>query len=407
MKEKDIELLEVEKKDQNIELSLFEDEEDEKREEILEEEDKDKVRLINVLDRLKNKLDQKDKKKIVDVYLTNEDFEKQLMKDKEKRNVILSKRSKCCYKFSLFLFTSIFLTGSFIIASLKKSSWNIFFTSLKCFIDISCDKDDFIKQANFYHYFLEQLLREPVDLNLIMFWNLIGESLLKSIGFRITAIIFLVFNSTILTIIYNISYDNYNKEAFTYSFLKIIALFFIWFAMAVFFGASTLLAQRKFIDFYSLFDYQATEEEIEASYKKLESELVIINNTNDIYDNNNEKVEGLINSKDEDDIINIELIKDQDVKVLDAKEQIKKIKEKMRKKNFDSFLLFSLANILGYMGKYGIGIGFKYYQQNNIFVNNETVFNNTIDKNIINITNYFYSNNSTDTPITNKTEINF
>ena len=147
-------------------------------------------------------MDQKDKKKIVDVYLTIEDLEKQLMDNKEKRHTFLSKTSKYCYKFTLSLITSIFLVGSFIIASLKKSSFDIFSTSIKCFVDISCDEDDFAKQANFYHYFLEQLLREPIDLNLIMFWNFLGELSLKSIGFRKTSIIFLVLNSSILIIIY-------------------------------------------------------------------------------------------------------------------------------------------------------------------------------------------------------------
>ena len=196
MKEKDIDIEEGEEEAQNDNILFYEDEEKLKREEVGEE-DKDKGRLINVLDRLKKRLDQKDKKKIVDVYLTTEDLEKQLMDNKEKRHTFLSKTSKHCYKF-----TSIFLVGSFIIASLKKSSFDIFLTSLKCFVDISCDKDDFAKQANFYHYFLEQLLREPIYLNLIMFWNFLGELSLKSIGFRKTSIIFLVLNSSILIIIY-------------------------------------------------------------------------------------------------------------------------------------------------------------------------------------------------------------
>ena len=260
----------------------------------------------------------------------------------------MSKTSKHCYKFTLSLITSIFLVGSFIIASLKKSSFDIFSTSIKFFVDISCDKDDFAKQANFYHYFLEQLLREPIDLNFIMFWNFLGELSLKSIGFRKTSIIFLVLNSSILFTIYNINYDNYDTETYKYSFPKIILLFFVCVAMAICFGISSLLAQRRFVDCYSLFDYQATEEEIDASYKKLESELVLIN---DVYDDNNEKVEGLINTFDKDNKIKKEETKEKDIKELDLKEQITTEKEKMRKKNFDSFLLFSVAKYFRIYGK--------------------------------------------------------
>ena len=83
MKEKDIDIAEDEEEAQNDNILFYEDEEKLKTKEV-DEEDKDKGRLINVLDRIKKRLDQKDKKKIVDVYLTTEDLEKQLMDNKEK-----------------------------------------------------------------------------------------------------------------------------------------------------------------------------------------------------------------------------------------------------------------------------------------------------------------------------------
>ena len=84
-----------------------------------------------------------------------------------------------------------------------------------------------------------------MDLNLIMFWNFIGIKLSNAIGLRPTSIIFLVLNSLILLLTYNISYDTYDKETNKYSYPKIILLFFNWVFMAVNFGASSLLAQQK------------------------------------------------------------------------------------------------------------------------------------------------------------------
>ena len=48
------------------------------------------------------------------------------------------------------------------------------------------------------------------------------------------------------------------------------------------FGGSSLLAQQKFIDYYSLFDYKLSREELETSYKQLLTEMVTINKPNDI-----------------------------------------------------------------------------------------------------------------------------
>lgn len=403
MKEKDIylsDLAEEELNEKNIKEEEPKQEDDQGKIENKEVEDKDKRRLINVLDRVKSRLAQKNKKDIIGVYLTKEDFEYQILKGKKRKRVNLSKASKCFYKFLLFVLTTIFLIGSFIIASIKKSAWDVFWTSFKCFIEISCDKNDFIKQANFFQYFLEQLLREPIDLNLIMFWNFFGMSIMRSWGFRKTSFFFLFFNIIILLIVYNISYDNYDSETYKYSFPKISLLFVIWGAMAIFFGASTFLAQQKFIDFYSLFDYKATEEEIEASYKKLEAEMVIIDKVEDIYNDYNEQKEVLIDTDG-----NENKLKKEGTKEVDIEEQEKK-KEKQRRNNINSLGLFSLAYLLAYMGKYGIGIRFKYYQQNNSGTKNSTLYNNTNGKdNNINISNYLFSDNYSDVPTIDKSEI--
>ena len=87
--------------------------------------------------------------------------------------------------------------GLFLITTLKKSVWNLFEISLKCKLEISCEKEEFMKMTDFFEYYLDKLLREPVDLNLVMFWNFIGIKLSNTFGFRIASLIFLFFNSLI------------------------------------------------------------------------------------------------------------------------------------------------------------------------------------------------------------------
>ena len=236
-----------------------------------------------------------------------------------------------------------------------------------------------------------------------MFWNMIGLNLMNSIGFRCTSILFMFFNSLIFLATYNIGYDNYDPQTCKYSFVKIIALFFNWVAMVFCFGGSSLLAQQKFIDYYSLFDYKISEEELETSYKQLLTEMVTINKPNDI-NNNNIKADGT-NNNTTNNIDNNDINKKkEEQKEKDIKEELEKKSEDKRKKNFDSLPFFGLAVVIAYSGKYGIGYRFHYYIQNNII--NESLYNNTNDTDINN-TNYFYSNNETNTSITNNSDINY
>ena len=385
MKENNINLIEEEKEEnkENFEENIAEN--------IVENiekinQDKDKERLIEILERVKDQIDQKDKETVIDVYLSYS--EAQLMENKEIKFGKKNTKSKCCYKFSLFLITSIFLIGSFVIASLKKSCWNLFYTSFKCYAELSCNKEDFIKQSNFFEYFHEQLFREPVDLNLIMFWNFIGIKLLNSIGFRPTTIIFLIFNILILYLTYNINYEDYDPKTYKYSFQKLILLFINWTLMAISFGGSSLLAQQKLIDFYTLLDHKPSQKELQTNYTKLLSEIDEIYNVNDANNENIEESEDKINNSG--DNANKKEIKN---KKENIKEQVQKQKEELKNKNFAAFGLFSLAIIIGYTGKYGLGFAFKYYKTNIINEKNETTPNDT------KIMNFFQNITNNDTDI--------
>ena len=367
---------------------------DEKNENLLNQskkvkgEDIDKTRLREILKSFEKKLSQENSKTISDVYLIYS--EEQLSKFRVKQNNNKSTLNKLCYKFLLFLITMIYLIGSFIIISIKKSFWNLFVVSLKCKFDIYCDKEDFRKKANFFEYFLDQLLREPIDLNLILFWNFLGINLSNSFGFSLTSIIFLILNVLFLLMTYNISYDHFDPKICKYSYPKLLLLLTNWTGFTITLGASSLLAQQKLIDYYNKLEEKENNSEQEKKVEYIELKEDVNNNIiNDDITDNEEAEE--INDKSQKEII---------------KEKIELDEKEERKKKFTSLALFSLANFFGYMGKYGIGIGFTYYKQNYISSINKTLNNNTNNENVINILNNYQVNNDTDIPITDNIDIN-
>ena len=105
MKENNINLIEEEKEEnkENFEENIAEN--------IVENiekinQDKDKERLIEILERVKDQIDQKDKETVIDVYLSYS--EAQLMENKEIKFGKKNTKSKCCYKFSLFFILNYF-----------------------------------------------------------------------------------------------------------------------------------------------------------------------------------------------------------------------------------------------------------------------------------------------------------
>ena len=321
--------------------------------------DHEKYRLTKVFGRLKDQLEEEKDAKLEDVYLTYS--EEQFMESKIKKKV--SKASIYCYKLLLLIITTFYLTGSFLIISLKKSFWDLFVSSFECYFGFFCDKEEFKKRTNFFEYFNKQLLREPIDLNLIMFWNFVGIKLSNLIGLRPSSIIFLLANTSILFSTYMIDY-RLEEDENNYSLPKTIGLFFNWVGMAILFGGSSLLVQQKFIDYYSIFDVK-DEDENETNFTKL--------NEND--DNSAEMKEMNQNQEEDESIPNKERIKkkkSEEIKIMNQKQ-----KEDIKQRSFGSLIFFSLATLLAYLGKFGIAVLFTYYNEKIINMNNSTNFNNT------------------------------
>ena len=338
--------------------TIIKDKNIEKEEEVNDDE---KQRLIKVLEKTKNELEKKKNKTLSDVYLSysEEDF----MKEKEIREKKKNKGCVCFYKLLLFIITTIYLTGSFIIASLKKSYWNLFKSSLACRLDFHCDKEEFKKRANFFEYFHEQMIRQPLDLNLIMFWNFLGIKLSNLIGLRGTSGIFLLVNILILLLTYFIDYNEYDPETCEYSSLKVLLFFFNWVFMAISFGASTLLAQQYFIDYYDLLDNYSNPDEV--LQQEIEMNIPI---QEDNYNN---------------------------VKHNDTMDKIEAQNEETKQRNINTLFLLGLSSFSGYLVKYGIAYGFINYKEGIQRTRNETFYNNSRD--ILNdINKYSFYSNITD-----------
>ena len=359
---------------ENDEAPLIDEEQDENKKQKLIK-IKEKQRLIEIFDRLKKNLEDESKESIRDVHIS---YNEESFFDKQDLRFKPSFKCKCFYWISLIFITSIYLIGIFIIISLKKSTWNLFFSSLKCFANIMCEKEEFKKQTNFFEYFLYQLLREPMDLNLIMFWNFLGIKFSNIIGFSLSSLIFLVLNALVLILTYNISYDDYDPDTYRYSFFKIILFFFNWLFMNILFGGSSILAQQKLIDFFSLLDeFESENREIlnqqqNGQYTNINSSMefqIILKDNNNIIDEEQDNIKETINSCSSSNQQNPNSGKK------NIKEKIDEQNKKIKKRNFKILFLLGFANLLGYTGKFGIALEFDKYKNNNII--NETIHNST------------------------------
>ena len=157
--------------------------------------------------------------------------------------------------------------------------------------------------------------------------------------------------------------------------------------MAISFGGSSLIAQQKLIDYYSLFDPDSKENENRDSYN-----YPSVNEENFIpladYDINENNLDENINKKEEEQ---------RNIKV-----KVQRQKDKNKQKNFKSLFSFGLANLAGYTFKYGVAIIFTRYQQSHMIVKNQTQYNNTESDLYFMI---FFNSNNTDIPYNNDTNI--
>ena len=200
-----------------------------------------------------------------------------------------------------------------------------------------------------------------MDLNLIMLWNFLGIKLYNLIGLRGSSCIFLLVNILILLLTYFIDYNEYNPATCEYSSLKILLFFFNWAFMVISFGASSLLAQQYFIDYYELLDeYSDVDEEMQ-----------------------NPEIEMNISTKEKNDNINVNEILYKDDKTSNQLNntiiKIEKQNDQIKKRTFKTLIYLGFSSFLGYLGKYGIAYWFICYKESIYRIRNETIYNNTRD----------------------------
>ena len=136
----------IEEEEENYSISNDDDEYE--RLICVEDRIKDKEGLIEVIDRLKRQLEEKEHNSNLS------SNEKEIYK-KKKRNKI--KPHNKYISFIIFLLFSIFYSvGIFMIIPIKDSLLNLLFTAFKCKLDINCSKNSFYEQTNFFNYFLSQ-----------------------------------------------------------------------------------------------------------------------------------------------------------------------------------------------------------------------------------------------------------
>ena len=158
------------------------------------------------------------------------------------------------------LFGIIFLIGVFQIISLKKALGELLKQSIvkfyKCKFKNDCNITNistnitysinytiFINSTidinttnenngtnvyNFFEYFYYLSMDETIDFNLMMITEFIGDSLLKSRGFRISTFILSLFNFIVLFWLLNFDFGFKEENVFDYDIVKLLTIFFIY-----------------------------------------------------------------------------------------------------------------------------------------------------------------------------------
>ena len=106
---------------------------------------------------------------------------------------------------------------------------------------------------NFYEQYFNDISKNEVDFDLIMFWNFLGSFLYKYFSFTCTSIFFLIVNSIILAFIGGFDYLDIDIKTHKYTFFQILYVFFTYIFLWIGVGCSSLLSQQIFIDSFEMF----------------------------------------------------------------------------------------------------------------------------------------------------------
>ena len=333
----------------------------------------EKQHLIDIFDDLKDNIQQNEEESLEEIYMD-------ILKTQEKKNKKIKKDISgllICfmYYFIAPLFSIFNLMGVFQIISIMKVVSLIFKNVIKFFYQYHfTDKtDEFIydKQINFKKIFYKNSYNAIVDFNLVMISGFIGTLILKSTGFYITSIIFLVINSIGIVIIFSSDFLN-NEKVFenekgeiipNFTIAQVLILLFCLIILFIGAGGSALLSQIILNDrFFKLKTYlfkiklkkiELFAYRLRKNFKKKEFE---INNSNNASIKNNIIEERNDNQSNSENI----LYDEYEEKIMKSEidendKQFKKYDEENKSK-FDNYFIICFTTILGYFLKYIINI---------------------------------------------------
>ena len=343
----------------------------------------EKQHLIDVFENLKDNIKQNKEESLEEIYMD-------ILKTQEKKNKKIKKNISgffICfmYYFIAPLFSIFNLMGVFQIISIMKVVSFIFKNVIKFFYQFHFTEktDEFIyeKQINFKKIFYQNSYNEMVDFNLVMISGFIGNLILKSTGFYVTSIIFLVINSIGIVIIFSSDFLN-NEKVFenekgeiipNFSIAQVLILLFCLIIIFIGAGGSALLSQIILNDrFFKLKTYlfkiklkkiELFAYRLRKNFNKNEFDINNSNNgsigNNDIEEkNDNENNNGNISYDEYEEKIMKSDIDEND-------KQFRKYDEENKSK-FDNYFIICFTTIIGYFLKYIINIiliNYKDYDQ--------------------------------------------
>ena len=215
----------------------------------------------------------------------------------QQRNKLKSKISDTSLKFMFYAFSPIIaiinLVAIFEIIEIMNAVFELLANSIKIFVTLEIDKNmeedkknelinNTIAKYNFYNILLYNSINDRIDLNLMMIMSFLGETLLRSFGFRISTIFFLVINCIPLFLIMTFNFNDFNDK-YKYSLLKILYLLLCYIILFIGVGSSTLLSHKILLNKYLVYKHHINSKNNPKDSNKSD------NKENDIKNKNNNK----------------------------------------------------------------------------------------------------------------------
>ena len=184
------------------------------------------------------------------------------IKKKDENNGETIRHNNTKFNYAIFfvlglIFVIVNLVGIFTIRSIMYSLFEILKKSLKYFLWKKSDLEEYEltdiearynSPYNFYEQYFNDIPKNEVDFDLIMFWDFLGSFFYNYFSFTCTSIFFLIVNSITLAFIGGFDFLDIDTKTHKYTFFQVlyvaIAYLFLWIGV----GCSSLLSHQIFID---------------------------------------------------------------------------------------------------------------------------------------------------------------